>query len=582
MTNLEYWEMRGRKRQERNEADALKVLKKMESVYKDARSNIESDIFSIFGKFMSENGLSVADAQEMLSGQEFKRWRKSLADYMKDIEAVGVDSLEGQALWLEVEVLSARSRISRLDALHALIGANMAQLAAVQEKVVTEHLETLYYDDFLEGSYDFFTMGWGTATEAAESGALALSNAFVHEVITEPWSGAMFSNRIWKNEWNMAQRVSEMVGRSLIAGHGVKRIARDIEEALGVDRRNAERLILTESAHVKTEADLQLFHTLNIKRVEYHATLDNRTCKEECAQHDGEIIAIKYLKDGVNKPPLHPRCRCVLLPYNDEIGNAEKNGKRVARNNYGENIRVDGKMTYNEWRKMIFGVEEQINDSKEKQEREDESSMQRVFVDLDIEELKKRKGKITKEERRIIYGTDFSTGYIKSNNSFKINHALRNNEALNEELKIIAETLQRVIDKNTIDCDIMVYRYIDEIALKNMSGIKMPKASAKESKEKFFIELEKAVKSFEQNTTYVENGFLSASGIATQNVFTNRNVLLRICVPSGSHCYVTTNHKESEIIFGQGTTLDIKGMHIENSGKHNWQIVVDCEMKSGD
>lgn len=353
MTNLEYWEMRSRKRQKRNEADALKVLKKMDSVYKEARSNISSDLFSIFGQFMSDNGLSVADAQEMLSGQDFKRWRKSLADYMKDIEAVGIDSLEGQALWLEVETLSARSRISRLDALHALIGANMAQLAAVQEKVVTEHLETLYYDDFLEGSYDFYTMGWGTAVDAAESGALALNNAFVYEVITEPWSGAVFSSRIWKNEWNMAQRVSEMVGRSLIAGHGAKRIARDVEEALGVDRRNAERLILTESAHVKTEADLQLFDTLNISRVEYHATLDNRTCKEECAQHDGDIIAIKDLKDGVNKPPLHPRCRCVLLPYNDALGAAKKNEKRVARNKYGENIRVDGNMTYNEWKYRI-------------------------------------------------------------------------------------------------------------------------------------------------------------------------------------------------------------------------------------
>lgn len=353
MTNLEYWEMRSRERQKRNEADALKVLKKMDATYKEARNNIESDLFSIFGRFMSDNGLSVTDAQEMLSGQEFKRWRKSLADYMKEIEAVGVDSLEGQALWLEVEVLSARSRISRLDALHALIGANMAQLAAVQEKAVTEHLETLYYDDFLEGSYDFYKMGLETAVDAAESSALALSNAFVHEVITEPWSGAMFSSRIWKNEWNMAQRVSEMVGRSLIAGHSTKRIARDVSEALGVDKRNAERLILTESAHVKTEADLQLFYRLNIKRVEFNVTLDSRACTTECAQHDGEIIAIKDLKDGVNKPPLHPRCRCVLLPYNEALKGVKKHEKRVARGADGENIRIDGDMTYKEWRKMV-------------------------------------------------------------------------------------------------------------------------------------------------------------------------------------------------------------------------------------
>lgn len=576
MTNLEYWEIRSRERQKKHEADAQDVLKRMNATYKEARNNIESDLFSIFGRFMSDNGLSVADAQELLSGQEFKRWRKSLAEYMKDIEAVGVDSLEGRALWLEVEVLSARSRISRLDALHALIGANMAQVAALQEKAVAEHLETLYYDDFVEGGYEFYRMGLETAVDAAESGALALSNAFVHEVITEPWSGAMFSSRIWKNEWNMAQRVSEMVGRSLIAGHSTKRIARDIEEALGVDRRNAERLILTESAHVKTEADLQLFYRLDIKQVEFNVTLDSRTCTTECAHHDGEIIAIKDLKDGVNKPPLHPRCRCVLLPYNEALASVKKHEKRIARNAGGENIRVDGDMTYKEWRKMVFGVEEHNND---KGEQSDESSTQRVFVNLGVEELKKRKGKITKEERRIIYGTDYLTGYIKSGNSFRINKALRNNEELEEDLKTIATTLQRVIDKNTMDCDIMVYRYIDEIALENMTGIKIPKATARKSKEEFFEELEEAVKMLEKNTTYVEKGFMSTSGIATQNVFTTRNVLLRIGVPSGSHCYVTTNNLESEIILGQGTRLVIKEMNVENSGNGVCKIVVDCEVK---
>lgn len=274
---------------------------------------------------------------------------------MQEIEAVGVDSLEGQALWLEVEVLSARSRISCLDALHALIGANMAQVAAIQEKAVSEHHKKVFFDDFCESSYDFYTMGLGTVSEAVEKGALSLTNVFVHEVVTEPWSGSMFSSRIWKNEWNMAQRVSEMVGRSLIAGHSTKRIARDIEEALGVDRRNAERLILTESAHVKTEADLQVFSRLGIEQVEFNVTLDSRTCTTECAQHDGEVIAIKDLKDGVNKPPLHPRCRCGLLPYDEDVAFFEKKyGTRIARDAEGKNISINGDMTYKEWREKYI------------------------------------------------------------------------------------------------------------------------------------------------------------------------------------------------------------------------------------
>ena len=61
---------------------------------------------------------------------------------------------------------------------------------------------------------------------------------------------------------------------------------------------------------------------------------------------------------------------------------------------------------------------------------------------------------------------------------------------------------------------------------------------------------------------YIEKGFLSTSGVVTENVMQEKGIRLDIKVPKGTNCYVTTNNKESEIIFGRNTKLKIVGSKI--------------------
>ena len=89
-----------------------------------------------------------------------------------------------------------------------------------------------------------------------------------------------------------------------------------------------------------------------MEEYEFVATLDGTTC-DICGSMDGKHFKISDFEEGATAPPLHPRCRCVTVPYfNDEFTRDEK---RAARNEKG-----DGKthfirnMNYNDWKKQYI------------------------------------------------------------------------------------------------------------------------------------------------------------------------------------------------------------------------------------
>lgn len=52
-----------------------------------------------------------------------------------------------------------------------------------------------------------------------------------------------------------------------------------------------------------------------------------------------------------------------------------------------------------------------------------------------------------------------------------------------------------------------------------------------------------------------------------------------IKAPKGTNAYVSTNYKESEIIFDENTTLYLTNTYIENLRKADWKIVLECEIR---
>lgn len=208
------------------------------------------------------------------------------------------------------------------------------------------------------------------------------------------------------------------------------------------------------------------------------------------------------------------------------------------------------------------------------------SEPKREYKELSLDEFKTMKHSVTKEERSTIYGRSHFSGYVNSSKAKEINAVLRSGGKLPDDFQKVADALQSVIDKNTISDNIIVHRYVRLDALESITGVSAPEISMKKTATEFFKELDEIPGKIERNHIYTEKGFLSTSGVEEKNVMSEKEVYMRISVLSGTHGYVTTNNKESEIIFGQNTKLRITNSSIQGSGAAGWKIVLDCVIDS--
>lgn len=108
----------------------------------------------------------------------------------------------------------------------------------------------------------------------------------------------------------------------------------------------------TRKAAESSEFILNKYNKDKKHKVQWIATLDDRTC-ETCGKMDGNV----FEADKIQQPPLHPRCRCVLLRYWEE----NENQLRRARDKNGKNYLTETK-NFEEWKKGKFTIKDLPNE----------------------------------------------------------------------------------------------------------------------------------------------------------------------------------------------------------------------------
>lgn len=363
--NRDYWE----ERQVKREAKAFTTIQDIEKEYKialeKAKQDINKEISRITTTYMNDNILNYNEALKLLKGDDYKVWKKDLHDYMKEYKnLLKTAPLDAQKLYLEIETLSAKSRISRLDSLKAQVDMEMVKLIFGVEDSSKNALNSVYRDTFLEVTKDL--------------GINAIvSRDKIKAVLDRPWSGANFSERLWTNTDNLAQTVKQEIVNGMIQGINLKTMTKRVSEKFETAKKNdVERLLRTEVNYVLNQATLDGYKEAGIEKYEFSATLDSRT-SQICSELHGEVFEIKKIAVGLNYPPMHPRCRSTTIPVVDyeslakqgreEIGgkDIESNEKEVLTNNENKSITKEpvpntftmawaqnDKVEYNEVRKL--------------------------------------------------------------------------------------------------------------------------------------------------------------------------------------------------------------------------------------
>ena len=304
-TNRDYWE----ERQVKREAKAFSKIQDVEKEYKialeKAKQNINKELSRIGTTYMKDNNLNYHDALKLLKGDDYKVWKKDLHDYMSEYnKLLKTAPLEAKKLFLEIETLSARSRMSHLDSLRAQIDMELIEVLSDINETTKNTLTSIYRDTYTEVTKDLGVN-------------VIVSPEKIKTVLDKPWSGSNFSQRLWSNTDKLAQTVKQEIVNGMIQGINLKTMTKRVSERFETAKKNdVERLLRTEVNYVLNQATLDGYKEAGIEKYEFSATLDSRT-SQICSELHGEIFEIKNVAVGLNYPPMHPRCRSTTKPIID-------------------------------------------------------------------------------------------------------------------------------------------------------------------------------------------------------------------------------------------------------------------------
>lgn len=336
----DYWSRRQAQRMFEYMAEAEEVADEISKLYLKSSRYLSYELDKIFSRFRRKHHLSEAEARRLLN----KMQNKASLDELKRVLSEEKDDAVKAELLAELEAPAYQARLEHLQQKQNQIDMVMREVYG-QEKV---HNTSFYVDlaneSFYKSMYDIQQRaGYGFSFSA-------VSAEKIDRVLNSRWSGMNYSDRIWRNTVGLAQTLKEELLLSLVTGRTDRETAEIIQNKFATGASNARRLVRTEASFLANEMEAESYKECGIDHYIYVATLDVRTCKEDCAPLDGKRFLLSERKIGENYPPMHPWCRCTTIA---DISNGDlAQMKRWARDpETGKTMYVPANMTYEEWHK---------------------------------------------------------------------------------------------------------------------------------------------------------------------------------------------------------------------------------------
>ena len=261
MTSKEYWaERTALSLTKLTNKNTKKINRQLRKYYTSAMKRTINDFESTYDKLLSMQ----EEGKELTPADLYK-----LDKYWK---------MQGQ-LKIELEKLGSKQ-------------------AAAMSKVFELQFFDIYYSIAIPGKEAF--------TDIDKQGALQLINQI--------WcaDGKNFSDRIWNNTNNLIETLNEELLHCVITGKKTSELKGLLKERFGVSYSSADRIARTEMSHIQNTAARQRYKDYGLDQFEVWADKDERRC-DVCGQLHGK----KYPVGAASPVPVHPNCRCSIIPVVD-------------------------------------------------------------------------------------------------------------------------------------------------------------------------------------------------------------------------------------------------------------------------
>ena len=296
-----YWSKRLQELDVSLSKDEKQLFSELSKYYEQEYAALDKEIAAYYAKYGEENVIAFrtlllelpdADKQLLLQNMdEFAKQYPEFADLLPVRESI--------------------YKLNRLEGLQTSIVLQQLKIGAIEQAKFREHFEkqALKY-----ANYAAEQLGFGTNFYRIDSEMLQV-------VIGNPWcNGKDFSERIWANREALAQTLQNEIANGLIRGEDYKTMARVLHQKFeNTSQKQAERLVFTEDTYLSNEAKIRPFErNAAYTHYEYLCVEDHRTC-ETCRALSGQTFEISKRNAGLNFPPMHPWCRCTVMPVVEDL-----------------------------------------------------------------------------------------------------------------------------------------------------------------------------------------------------------------------------------------------------------------------
>lgn len=468
-------------------------VKEIFKIYESTIEDLDSEIFKLLN---SMEDVSMAEAKKLLNKYEIRSFKSGLDEFRKASKGFISPDVEK-----ELDIVSRRVRISRLQAMQVSMKSKVATLLNKEQKKLFAHLSNKFTSSYYKDLYELQRI---TGYKNINS----LSKDFVNNILSTSWTndGENFSDRIWKRKDKLLNTLDTELRQGLITGKKPDEITKAISDKLEVSKSNAKRLVLTESSAIHSQSRKAMYERMGVEKYEVVATLDLRT-SHICRKLDGKVFDVKDYERGITAPPFHVYCRSTTVPYyNDDI-QAEIENTRMARDINTKKSKKVPDMTYKEW------YEKYVENKKAGDYNVIEHTFANVksFKSFDDFENFIGMDNLFNFENSISINEAKSIEFYSHTGDRQINNMLRN-EIINENMKDDIQNLDNVISRFDIPGDISLYRGSNlDFLYKKFNTNKLGEILGK---------------------FYIDKGYTSTS-IILDNAFLNKDAVFEIKLPGG-------------------------------------------------
>lgn len=274
--------------------DDMKIVKRMKELYEDTAREIEKEVNNLLSNYATKNELSFEDVVKLVNDTDIRDFERKAAKYVRERNF-------SQRANQEMAIYNLKMRVSRLEMTLRHIDLELIAMTDGLEKLTLERLVDV-----------------GMKELKRQAGILGEQFVFdrtgVEYIARQQFHGEDFSDRLWRHKNELHAELEKRLTESITRGQHPREAARKLRQTVESTVFNSERLLITETARVQSEVQMESFKQMDIEEYEFIAT--EGSCNV-CKPLDGEIFKVSEGMPGTNMPPMHPFCKCSTAAHVD-------------------------------------------------------------------------------------------------------------------------------------------------------------------------------------------------------------------------------------------------------------------------